>query len=59
MQQLSEEEIEQILAKLEEIDEKIDEIRRDLDVMLEIHEMLHPEALERARETVEGQQDAQ
>lgn len=54
MPQLTEKEAEQILDRLDDLEEKIDAIQRDLNVMMQIHEMLHPEELERARREVEG-----
>lgn len=51
--ELTEKEAEQILTKLDDLDGKIDEIQRNVRVMMRIHEMLHPEELERAREGVD------
>lgn len=51
--QLSEQEAERILERLEELEAKIDEIKRNVDVMMQIHELLHPEELARARMEVE------
>lgn len=42
----------EILERLDMIESKIDQIQRDLDVMMEIHELLHPHELERARREV-------
>lgn len=50
---LSEQEKQRILSKLDEMEQKIDAIQKDLNVLLEIHEMLHPEELEKARQRVE------
>lgn len=49
---------EQILVRLTEIEEKIDEIQRNICVMIQIHEMLHPDELERARRMVEEGREA-
>lgn len=51
---LTDGEAEQILDKLDELEAKIDEIARDIEVMMQIHEMLHPDELEKARREVEG-----
>lgn len=52
-QKITEKEAEKILEKLDELEETIDDIARNVRVMMQIHEMLHPEELERARRKVE------
>ena len=59
MPELTEKEAEEILKRLDEIEEKIDAIRRDLDVMMQIHELLHPEELEKARSRLRANREGE
>lgn len=52
-QKITEKEAEKILEKLDELEATIDDIARNVRVMMQIHEMLHPEELARARREVE------
>lgn len=51
---LTEKEAEQIIDQLDEMEKKTDDIRRNVKVMMQIHELLHPEELEKARRVVDS-----
>lgn len=53
--ELTNKERERVLEKLEELEATIDAIKRDVRVMMQIHELLHPELVEEARQQLEDE----